>query len=406
MNLPFFFAWRYLFAKKSHNVINIISAISAVGMATGTAALIIILSIYNGFDSLVRSMMNDFDPDILISPAEGKTFIPEGPVYDWIYEQDMVKNMSCVITENVFMNYDGKQGMVTAKGVDWVFEEESPVRDHIRSGEFALHRGDVPLAVTGSGIAYRMGINPRFLSPIELYFPARDKNFSMTNPLASIEAVNVWPSGIFSISSEIDDKYVIVPIDVMRELLEYSDEVSGVEIRLRDGHTQKDVKAMVKEISERLGPEYLVSDRFAQNKSLYRMMKYEKLSIFTILIFIVIIITFNIFGSLTMLIIEKRGDIGTLKSMGMRDSTVKRIFVLEGWMISLLGLAAGLVLGIGFSLLQQHFGFIKMPGNFVVQAYPVILSAKDVIITAASVAAVGWIIAKLPAEMMWRRKGL
>ena len=406
MNLPFFFAWRYLFAKKSHNVINIISAISAVGMATGTAALIIILSIYNGFDSLVRSMMNDFDPDILISPAEGKTFIPEGPVYDWIYEQDMVKNMSCVITENVFMNYDGKQGMVTAKGVDWVFEEESPVRDHIRSGEFALHRGDVPLAVTGSCIAYRMGINPRFLSPIELYFPARDKNFSMTNPLASIEAVNVWPSGIFSISSEIDDKYVIVPIDVMRELLEYSDEVSGVEIRLRDGHTQKDVKAMVKEISERLGPEYLVSDRFAQNKSLYRMMKYEKLSIFTILIFIVIIIAFNIFGSLTMLIIEKRGDIGTLKSMGMRDSTVKRIFVLEGWMISLLGLAAGLVLGIGFSLLQQHFGFIKMPGNFVVQAYPVILSAKDVIITAASVAAVGWIIAKLPAEMMWRRKGL
>ena len=406
MNLPFFFAWRYLFAKKSHNVINIISAISAVGMATGTAALIIILSIYNGFDSLVRSMMNDFDPDILISPAEGKTFIPEGPVYDWIYEQDMVKNMSCVITENVFMNYDGKQGMVTAKGVDWVFEEESPVRDHIRSGEFALHRGDVPLAVTGSGIAYRMGINPRFLSPIELYFPARDKNFSMTNPLASIEAVNVWPSGIFSISSEIDDKYVIVPIDVMRELLEYSDEVSGVEIRLRDGHTQKDVKAMVKEISERLGPEYLVSDRFAQNKSLYRMMKYEKLSIFTILIFIVIIIAFNIFGSLTMLIIEKRGDIGTLKSMGMRDSTVKRIFVLEGWMISLLGLAAGLVLGIGFSLLQQHFGFIKMPGNFVVQAYPVILSARDVIITAASVAAVGWIIAKLPAEMMWRRKGL
>lgn len=406
MNLPFFFAWRYLFAKKSHNVINIISAISAVGMATGTAALIIILSIYNGFDSLVRSMMNDFDPDILISPAEGKTFIPEGPVYDWIYEQDMVKNMSCVITENVFMNYDGKQGMVTAKGVDWVFEEESPVRDHIRSGEFALHRGDVPLAVTGSGIAYRMGINPRFLSPIELYFPARDRNFSMTNPLASIEAVNVWPSGIFSISSEIDDKYVIVPIDVMRELLEYSDEVSGVEIRLRDGHTQKDVKAMVKEISERLGPEYLVSDRFAQNKSLYRMMKYEKLSIFTILIFIVIIIAFNIFGSLTMLIIEKRGDIGTLKSMGMRDSTVKGIFVLEGWMISLLGLAAGLVLGIGFSLLQQHFGFIKMPGNFVVQAYPVILSAKDVIITAASVAAVGWIIAKLPAEMMWRRKGL
>ena len=134
MNLPFFFAWRYLFAKKSHNVINIISAISAVGMAIGTAALIIVLSIYNGFDSLVKSMLNDFDPDILITPAEGKAFVPEGPAYDWIYGQEIVKNMYCVITENVFVNYDGRQGMVTAKGADWVYEEESPLREHIRSG--------------------------------------------------------------------------------------------------------------------------------------------------------------------------------------------------------------------------------------------------------------------------------
>ena len=403
MNLPFFFAWRYLFAKKSHNVINIISAISAVGMAIGTAALVIILSIYNGFDSLVKSMLNDFDPDILITPAEGKAFVPEGPVYDWIYEQDIVKNMCCVITENVFINYDGRQGMVTAKGVDWVYEEESPVRDHIRAGEFSLHRGDVPLAVAGGTLAYRMGINPRFLSPIELYFPSRGRNLSLTNPLASIESVNVWPSGIFSISSEIDDRYIIVPIDVMKELLEYENEVTGVELRLADGHSQKDVKTLVKEISERLGPEYVVSDRFAQNKALYKMMKYEKLSIFSILIFMVIIIAFNIFGSLTMLIIEKSGDIGTLMSMGMRESLVKRIFVLEGWMISLLGLAAGLALGIAISLLQMHFGFVKMPGNFVVQAYPVILSASDVIITAASVAAVGWIIAKLPVEIMAKK---
>ncbi len=404
MNLPFFFAWRYLFAKKSHNVINIISAISAVGMAIGTAALIIVLSIYNGFDSLVKSMLNDFDPDILITPAEGKTFVPEGPAYDWIYGQEIVKNMCCVITENVFVNYDGRQGMVTAKGADWVYEEESPLREHIRSGEFALHRGDVPLAVVGSGIAYRMGVNPRFLSPLELYFPARDRNFSLTNPMASIETVNVWPSGIFAINSEIDDRYIIVPIEVMKELLGYGDEVSGVELRLRDGYRQKDAEKLKAGISERLGPDYKVSDRFEQNKSLYKMMKYEKLSIFTILVFIVIIIASNIFGSLSMLIIEKRQDIGILESMGMKESTVRQVFVLEGWMISLLGLGAGLVTGIGFSLLQQHFGIIKMPGNFMVQAYPVILSVRDVIITAVSVAAVGWIIARLPVGFMLNRR--
>ena len=187
MNLPLFFAGRYLFAKKSHNVINIISAISVIGMAIGTAAVIIILSIYNGFDSLVKDMLGDFDPDILIAPAEGKTFVPEGEVYDWIYEQDAVKNMCCVLTENIFVDYGGKQSMVTAKGVDWVYEEESPVRNHIRAGEFALHKGDIPLAVVGSSLAYRLGINPKFLTPIELYFPSMNSIFSISWRLGSIE---------------------------------------------------------------------------------------------------------------------------------------------------------------------------------------------------------------------------
>lgn len=396
MNLPLFFAGRYLFAKKSHNVINIISAISAAGMAIGTAALIIILSIYNGFDSLVKDMLGDFDPDILITPAEGKVFVPEGEVYDWLYGHEDVKNISCTLTENIFISYEGRQSMVTAKGVDWVYEEESPVRNHIRSGEFALHRGDVPLCVAGSSLAYRLGINPRFLSPVEMYFPSRTRSLSVSSPMSSVESVNVWPSGIFAINSDIDDKYIIVPIETMKELLEYGDEVSGVEIRLKDGRGSKEIASLAKELSQRLGDGFMVNDRFGQNKSLYKMMRYEKLSIFAILIFIVIIIAFNIFGSLTMLIIEKRGDIQTLKSMGAGDALIRKIFILEGWMISLLGLAAGLVLGIGFSLLQQRFGFIKMPGNFIVEAYPVILSAKDVAVTAVSVAAVGLFIACLP----------
>ena len=405
MNLPLFFAGRYLFAKKSHNVINIISAISAVGMAIGTAALIIILSIYNGLDSMVRDMLGDFDPDILVAPARGKTFIPEGEAFDWIYGQDEVTGISCVVTENIFVNYGGKQSMATAKGVDWVYEEESPLRNHIVSGEFSLHRGDVPLAAVGSGLAYGLGINPRFLTPLELYFPSRTGNFSVSNPMSSIESVNVWPSGIFAINSEIDDRYVIVPLEVMKELLGYGDEVSGVELRISPECSKKEFSVLKEEIRERLGQDFTVSDRFEQNKALYRMMRYEKLSIFAILFFIVIVVAFNIFGSLTMLIIEKRKDIGILKSMGASEKLVKRIFILEGWMISLVGLAGGLVLGIGFSLLQQHFGWIKMPGNFIVEAYPVILSIKDVAVTATSIAVTGYLIARLPVSRFLKDNG-
>ena len=396
MKLAAFIAQRYLFARKSHNVINIISAISAIGMAIGTAALIIILSVYNGFDSLIKSMMGNVEPDLLITPATGKVFVPEGETYDWIYDQPEVKNMCCVLQEQVFINYDGQQGLALAKGVDWIYEEESPLRDHLREGEFTLHRGDVPLAAVGIGLAYEMGISPRFLSPIEIYFPSRTGRISMANPAASLENVDVWPSCTFSVSSDVDSKLMIIPIGKMRELLNYTDEVSGVEIRMMDGTHPKDISRLQKEISERLGPDFKVKDRFQQNESLYKMMKYEKAAIYMILIFVIIIIAFNIFGSLSMLIIEKKEDIQTLRSLGAQEGLIKRIFVLEGWMISLVGLAAGLVLGVGFALLQQHFGFIKMPGGFLVQAYPVILSGWDIILTTGGVALIGYLIALLP----------
>lgn len=404
MRLAPFIAKRYLFAKKSHNVINIISAISAIGMAIGTAALIIILSVYNGFDSLVRSMMSSVEPDLMITPSSGKVFVPEGEVYDWIYDQPTVKNMCGVLQEQVFISYDGQQGIAKAKGVDSIYEEETPLRDHMYDGEFSLHRGDIPLASVGTGLAHSMGINPRFLSPIEIYFPSRTRRISMTNPLSSIEAIKVWPSSIFSISNDIDAELMILPIGQMRELLEYDDEVSAVEIRLTEEADGEELKRLQKEIGERLGPDFKVKDRFQQNESLYKMMKYEKAAIFMILIFVIIIIAFNIFGSLSMLIIEKRGDIETLRSLGAQDSLIRRIFVLEGWMISLTGLAAGLVLGTGFALLQQQFGFIKMPGHFIVQAYPVILSWTDIIITIVGVATIGYLIALLPVASFYRKE--
>ena len=402
--MALFIAGRYLIAKKSHNVINIISAISAIGMAIGTAALIIILSDYNGFDSLIKSMMSNVEPDLMITPATGKVFIPDDEAFDWIYDQPSVKNMCCVLEEDVFISYDGKQGLAKAKGVDWIYEEESPLKDHIRDGEFRLHRGDIPMASIGASLAYEMGINPRFLSPVEIYFPSRTRRISMANPMSSIEFIKVWPSSTFSINTEVDQELMILPIEKMRELLEYDEEVSAVELRLMEGTDRKELKRLQEEIGRLLGPAFKVKDRFQQNESLYKMMKYEKAAIYMILIFVIIIIAFNIFGSLSMLIIEKKSDIETLRSMGAQDSLIRRIFVLEGWMISLTGLAAGLVVGIGFALLQQHFGFIKMPGHFVVQAYPIILSLSDILLTAAGVAIVGWLIALLPAASATARK--
>ena len=398
MHLPLFIARRYLFAKKSHNVINIISAISAVGMAIGTAALIIILSIYNGFDELVKSTLSNVEPDILITPAKGKVFVPEGEAFDRIKDNPLVGEYNLILQENVFVDYDGHQGIAKAKGVDRAFEEDSPLAGHITNGEFSLHKGQLPQMVVGAGLAYKMGMNPAFLASAELYFPIRDRNFSLANPAASIETVRMRPSGIFSVNQQIDNDLIILPIEQMRKLLGYEEEVSGVELRLVEGSTAKDLRSAIKDIQKELGPDFKVLDRFRQNTSLYKMMRYEKAAIYVILIFVIIIIALNIFGSITMLIIEKKDDIETYRSLGATDQMLRRTFTLEGWLISLLGLAAGLVVGIGFSLAQQHFGFIKMPGSFLVNAYPVILQWQDVLATIIGVALIGYIIALLPVR--------
>lgn len=394
MRLASFIAGRYLFARKSHNVINVISAISVVGMAIGTAALTIILSIYNGFDSLVRDMMGNLEPDILITPSKGKVFVPEGECYDWIYAQESVASMCTVLQEQVFISYDGHQGVAMAKGMDAVAQEESPIRENIRDGKFEFRHGDIPEGVVGVGLAYKMGINPRFLAPIQLYYPSRTRKLSPSSPSSSIEYINIWPSGLFSINSEIDNSYILLDIDKMRELLEYSgEEVSAVEIRMKEGCEARELKRVMDGISERLGEDFTVSDRFRQNESLYKMMKYEKASIYLILIFVILIIGLNIHASLSMLIIEKREDISTLRAMGAGEKLIRRVFVLEGWFISLLGLAIGLLMGLAFCLLQQRFGLISMPGNFVIQAYPVVLRGSDLLITAFSVAILGYLIA-------------
>ena len=398
MNLPLFIARRYLFAKKSHNVINTISAISAIGMAIGTAALIIILSVYNGFDDLVKSTLSNVEPDILVTPAKGKVFIPEGEAFERLESNPEIKDYYYILEENVFVDYDDHQGVARAKGVDEDYEKDSPLSAHMTNGEFVLHNGQVPRMVAGAGLAYKMGMNPAFLSSAVIYFPARDRNFSLANPAASIESISLRLSGIFSVNQQIDEELMILPIDQMRQLLGYEDEVSGIEIRLAEGASPKALHRTIKAIQKDLGLDFKVLDRFRQNTSLYKMMRYEKAAIFLILIFIIIIIAFNIFGSLTMLIIEKEDDIETFRSLGATGKMLRRTFTLEGWLISLLGLAAGLAIGILFALLQQRFGFIKMPGNFLVSAYPVILQWNDILFTILGVALIGYLIALLPVR--------
>ncbi len=398
MNLPLFIAGRYLFAKKSHNVINIISAISAIGMAIGTAALVIILSIYNGFDELVKSTLSNVEPDILITPAKGKVFIPEEDMIGKVADLPGVRQYHKILEENVFVDYDEHQGVAKAKGVDESYEKDSPLIGHMTAGAFALHKGEIPQMVAGAGLAYKMGMNPAFLSSATIYFPARDRNFSLANPAASIESVSMRPAGIFTVNQQIDEELMIMPLDQMRQLLGYEDEVSGIEIRMDEGVSAKEIRKTIGEIKDIAGPGFRVLDRFRQNTSLYKMMRYEKAAIFLILIFIIIIIAFNIFGSLTMLIIEKKDDIETFRSLGATDRMLRKTFTLEGWLISLLGLAAGLVIGTGFALLQQKLGFIKMPGNFLVNSYPVIVQWSDILLTIAGVALIGYLIALLPVK--------
>lgn len=394
MNLPLRIAFRYLFARKSFNVINMISGIAVAGMALGTAALVVILSVFNGFNRLVSESLSKADPELVVRPATGKVFVPEGPAFDWAYASEDVLSMSSVLEEQVFVSYEGRQRLARVKGLDQVAQEESPLRDNIIDGQWALHKGSLPQAVVGSSLAYALGLSPRFVASLEIYYPSRTKRISAANPTASLRSVSMRPSGLVSVNADIDASLILVPIESMRELLEYPDEVSSVEIRTAPGAVRK----VQKELQKRLSDDYYVLDRFQQEASLYKMMRYEKLAIYLILVFVVLLVAINIYLSLKMLIIEKQEDINTYRSLGASESLIRRIFRTEGQLVALLGLLIGLVLGIALVLLQERFGLVGMPGNFVVQAYPVVLKFTDILYTTAGVGLIGLAMAWIPSR--------
>ncbi len=392
MDGSLFIAIRYLFARKSHNVINVISAISAAGMAIGTTALILILSIYNGFSAIIEKNMSDIAPDILICRTDGRTFVPDDELTAKIDQTQGLTSVSHILEESVLISYNDSQTIAKAKGVDRQFEQQSPLIDYVTTGEFKLHKGELEQAAVGVLLARQLNINPRFLEKLTLFYPKSDAKFSLLSPLNSINSERLVVESLFSVNTSIDKELIIIPIETMQRLLGTTDQVvSSIELRCEEGQ----VKQIKKELSKLLGEEFSVLDRLEQDPSLYKMMRYEKLAIYMILIFVLVIIAFNIFGSLSMLIIEKEDDIKILSAMGASKKFIKRIFVLEGWMVSLSGLLVGLILGVGLSLAQQHLGLVKMPQGFFLQAYPAVVQFSDVIITAVSVAAIGFVIALL-----------
>ena len=265
------------------------------------------------------------------------------------------------------------------------FASFSDIGKHVTEGVFQLRRGDLALAAVGSGVASKLGLHPRFTDPLMLYYPDREAGISISDPTSSARSARVFPSGILTISSDKDAELVIVPLHIVRSLLGGGEGlVSGVEIHLKD-NSPRAVKRFKRDYAARCQ----LLDRYEQEPTLFKMMKYEKAAVFLILIFVVLIVALNIYGSLSMLIIEKEDDIETLRAMGATDTLVRRIFVLEGWLISLSGLAVGLIAGIALALLQQHFGFVKMPGSFIVTAYPVVVKFTDVLLTVAGVALTG-----------------
>ncbi|MBQ9475983.1 MAG: ABC transporter permease [Bacteroidales bacterium] len=405
MDLSGFIAGRYLFARKSHNVIYIISGISAAGIAIGCAALVIILSIYNGFDGIVRSFNNSYTPDLLVSPSAGKVFAPSEEFLVELRSAEGVRTVCGVIEENVYLKYGERNAVATAKGVDSSYCEVTGLTDFLVEGEFELEYGQLREAVIGRTLALELGLRTSFLTPLEVYFPSRNEEVSLLDPMASLHLVKLHPAGVLSLEQGFDKKYVFVPISALRELLEYENEVSVLEIyadSTRIGENGVVSSAFQKQVEKLAGEGFTVKNRRQQNEMLYKMLSYEKIAIYLILLFVMIIISFNILGSLSMLRIEKQDDMAILEAMGAENGFINRIFLKESLMISALGIIIGVVVGLLVCFLQQRFGFVKMPGNFVVDAYPVVVKALDILLIIAGVGLIGYITALLAGKTAGR----
>jgi lipoprotein-releasing system permease protein len=372
-----------------------------IGVTISTAALIIVLSAFNGLDNLLTSLNDSFDPDLKVTPTVGKVFSVDDQRIKDVKNHESILYVAESLEENALLKYADQQYIATVKGVCDNYTNVTGVDTMLIVGEFILKHKGQAYTVVGQGVATYLSMNINYIDPIVIFVPKREAKVT-TNPRNAFKRDYIFPSGVFGIQQEFDGKYIIVPIDYARELFNYQNEASALEIKLKPN---SDLARVQKEISELLGPDYQVKNRYQQHEAFYKIMKSEKFFIFLMLTFIFIIASFNIFGSLTMLMIDKKDDIDTFRNVGANLSTIRKIFLLEGWLITIVGAIIGLFLGFTICWLQIKFQLVRLgtSGSFLVDAYPVKLIWTDFVMVFVTVISIGYLVAWYPVRYISNR---
>lgn len=392
-------AWRYLFAKKQFNAIHIITAISSAAVGVVTAAMICVLSVMNGFGVMVEQLFSQFDPDLRITAKAGKSFSISEEKKHALLELPCVDLLSESISETALVYFEDKQMPVQLMGVDTSFSALTGIENIITDGHYEVYDGAFDRAVLGQGLAWKLGIGARFVHGIQVYAPKREGKVNMLRPDANFNQERCFIAGTFAVNQQkYDDNLMLVDIGLTRRLLDYdSTEVTALQVGMNEAYSIKQTK---REIASVLGDGYVLQDRFEQQEDFFRILRVEKLLTALLLIFILLIATFNGIGSLSMLIIDKQQDIRTLSHLGASDGMIRKVFVLEGWMVNTLGAIGGLIVGLGVCLLQEHFGLLKL-GNgseYVLNAYPVAVQGWDIALVSAVVLVLGAVSSWIPAR--------
>lgn len=408
VNFPFYIAKRYLFSKKSHNAINVISAISVCGVALATLALVCTLSVFNGFQDLVATFFTAFDPELKITAVTGKVFDGQEVRIEALRRMPEIAVFSESLEENAMVQYKDRQTMAVIKGIEDNFEDLTAIDSILFGrGQFVLHDEVVDYAIPGIELVSILGTGIKFLDPLEIYAPKRGVKVNMANPASSFNSADLYSSGlVFAVNQQkYDSSYILTSLQFARRLFQYDTEVSSVELKLKPDVDAGSVKSKIQKI---LGDDFRVQDRYEQQADTFRIMEIEKLISYIFLTFILMIACFNVIGSLSMLIIDKKADVVTLRNLGASDKLITRIFLFEGRMISLMGAVIGVALGLILCFIQQEFGLLSLGGgnsggNFVVDAYPVSVHAWDIVIVFVTVLVVGFLSVWYPVRYLSRR---
>lgn len=406
MNFPFYIAKRYLLSKKKHNAINIISGISVCGVALATLALVCTLSVFNGFQDMVASFFTAFDPELKITVREGKVFDGQDERIRAISVLPEIDVFSESLEENAMVQYKDRQAMVVLKGIEDNFNQLTEIDSLLYgAGEFLLHDSIVDYGIMGVELVATLGTGLQFVDPLQVYLPKRNAKVNMANPGASFNHDYLYSPGIvFSVNQQqYDAKYILTSLDFLRHLLDYTTEVSAIELKLKPNVNLSSVQANIEKI---LGNDFVVQNRYQQQEDVFRIMEIEKLVSYLLMTFILMIACFNVIGSLSMLILDKKDDVVTLRSLGASDKMISRIFLFEGRLISLFGALSGIILGLILCFIQDKFGIITLGGGngtFVVDAYPVSVHVWDIVLVFVTVLAVGFLSVWYPVRYLSKR---